>query len=68
VLPPAKTIEEMNRVIFNDYVDAALAALFIAVLLAVALCGVMAIRKALADPKVSAVEVGVGAFAGATHA
>ena len=68
VLPPAKTLEEMNRVIFNDYVDAALAALFIAVLLTVALYGVMAIRKALADPKVSAVEVAVGAVAGATHA
>jgi carbon starvation protein len=67
VLPPAKTLEEMNRIIFNDYVDAALAALFIAVLLAVALYGVMALRKALADPKVSAVEVGVGAVAGATH-
>jgi carbon starvation protein len=68
ILPPAKTLEEMNRIIFNDYVDAALAALFIAVLLAVALYGVMAMRKALADPKVSAVEVGVGAVAGATHA
>ena len=68
VLPPAKTLEEMNRIIFNDYVDAALAALFIAVLLAVALCGVLAIRKALADPKVSAVEVGAGAVAGASHA
>ena len=49
-------------------VDAALVALFIAVLLAVALSGVMAIRKALADPKVSAVKVGVEAVAGASHA
>ena len=68
VLPPAKTLEEMNRIIFNDYVDAALAALFIAVLLAIAVYGVMAIRKALADPKVSAIEVGVGAVPGATYA
>ena len=58
----------MNRIIFNDYVDAALAALFIAVLLAIAVYGVMAIRKALADPKVSAIEVGVGAVPGATYA
>jgi carbon starvation protein len=68
VLPPAKTLEEMNRIIFNDYVDAALATLFIAVLLAIAVYGVMAIRKALADPKVSAIEVGVGAVPGATYA
>jgi carbon starvation protein len=68
VLPPAKTLEDMNRIIFNDYVDAALAALFIAVLLAIAVYGVMAIRKALADPKVSAIEVGVEAVPGATHA
>ncbi|MGL4819614.1 MAG: carbon starvation CstA family protein, partial [Bacilli bacterium] len=31
ILPPAKTMAEMSRVIMNDYIDAALCAIFIAV-------------------------------------
>ncbi len=61
VLAPAKTLEEMHRVIFNDYVDATLSALFVAVVVAVAVYGVIAIRRALSDPKVTAVEVGLPA-------
>jgi carbon starvation protein len=61
VLAPAKTLEEMHRVIFNDYVDATLSALFVAVVVAMAVYGVIAIRRALSDPKVTAVEVGLPA-------
>jgi carbon starvation protein len=69
VLAPAKTLEEMHRVIFNDYVDATLAALFVAVVLAMTVYGVIAIRRALGNPKVTAVEVGLaGAVSGASHA
>jgi carbon starvation protein len=58
VLAPAKSVEEMQRVIVNDYVDATLAALFVAVVLAMAVYGVIAIRRALGTPRVTTVEVG----------
>jgi carbon starvation protein len=62
VLAPAKSFEEMSRVIFNDYVDATLAALFVAVVLATVAYGLINIRRALGTPKVTAVEI---EFAGA---
>ena len=73
VLAPAKTVEEMNRIIFNDYVDAVLCGLFIAVVLSMVVYGVLAIRKALANPNVTTREVGgdegIGlASRGARHA
>src|SRR5450631_1267242 len=37
VLAPAKTLGEMNRIVFNDYLDAILAALFVAVVVAMLL-------------------------------
>jgi carbon starvation protein len=58
ILAPAKTVEEMNRIIFNDYVDAVLCGLFIAVVLSMVVYGVLAIRKALANPNVTTREVG----------
>ncbi|MCM2335470.1 MAG: carbon starvation protein A [Pseudomonas sp.] len=42
VLGPAKSIEEMQRVVFNNYVDAALCALFIAVVLSTLFFGIRA--------------------------
>ncbi|HEX7156468.1 MAG TPA: carbon starvation CstA family protein [Burkholderiaceae bacterium] len=63
ILAPAKTMEQMNRIVFNDYVDATLAALFVLVVIAVAVFGLAGIRKALLAPKVTAVEVGVAAAA-----
>jgi carbon starvation protein len=61
ILAPAKTLEEMHRVIVNDYVDATLSALFVAVVLAMIVYGVVAIRRALGDPKITAIEVGLSA-------
>jgi carbon starvation protein len=58
ILAPAKTAEEMQRIIVNDYVDATLAAVFVAVVVAVAVYGVISIRRALGAPGVTTVEVG----------
>src|SRR5208282_1727393 len=66
MLAPAKTMEEMQRVIFNDYVDATLAALFVAVVLAMTVYGLIAIGRALSNPKVTTVEVGL--VPGMSHA
>ncbi|HEY5781493.1 MAG TPA: carbon starvation CstA family protein [Lysobacter sp.] len=49
VLAPAKSMEDMQRVIFNNYVDAGLAALFIAVMLATVFFGVRAALAARAS-------------------
>jgi carbon starvation protein len=62
ILAPAKTMEEMHRVIFNDYVDATLAALFVAVVLAMTVYGLIAIRRALGNSKVTAIEIGLPAI------
>jgi carbon starvation protein len=59
ILAPAKTLAEMQQVIVNDYVDATLCALFVMVVLAMVFYGVIAIRRALGDPKITAVETGL---------
>jgi carbon starvation protein len=61
ILAPAKTMAEMQRVIANDYVDATLCALFVMVVLAMVFYGVIAIRRALGDPKITAVEASLPA-------
>jgi carbon starvation protein len=62
VLAPAKTLGEMGRIVLNDYVHATLAALFVAVVLAMVVYGVMSIRRAAAAPGDTAREAGaVGA-------
>jgi carbon starvation protein len=45
-LAPAKNIAQMRQVIFNDYVNASLCALFVAVVLATVFYGVRAIADA----------------------
>lgn len=49
----------MARIVFNDYVDATLAFLFVAVVVAMLIYGVIGILKALGNPDVSAVETGL---------
>jgi len=46
VMAPAKSIAQMRRVIFNDYVDATLSALFVVVVLSMVIYGVLAIVRA----------------------
>jgi carbon starvation protein len=46
VLAPTKSIEQMQRVVFNDYVDAVMAGIFILVVLVVFLFAVRAITRA----------------------
>ena len=63
ILAPAKAVAEMQRIIFNDYIDATMSALFVAVVVAVLVYGLIAIHNALNNPKVTAIEIGA---AGAT--
>jgi len=61
VLAPAKSITEMQRIILDDYLDATLAILFVAVVVAVVFYGLISIRKAFTNPNVTAVEIGSAA-------
>jgi len=47
ILAPARSLAEMQQIVFNDYVDAALAAGFLAVLLLMLVFGVRVARRAL---------------------
>jgi carbon starvation protein len=58
ILAPAKDAAEMSRVIFNDYVNATLASLLIALVLAMAGFALVAIIKAYGTPHVTARETG----------
>ncbi len=58
VLAPAKTLVQMNRVIFNDYLDAALAALSVVIVLVVVVSAVIEIRKSLGISESTAIEIG----------
>ena len=51
VLAPAKSIAQMQRIIFNDYIDAALAGLFIFVVVAIAVYGLLAVLRARRESK-----------------
>jgi carbon starvation protein len=69
LLAPAKSAAEMTRIVVNDYIDATLAALFVLVVVATVVYAVINIRKALGNPRVTAVEIGLaGAVAGGSHA
>jgi carbon starvation protein len=46
VLAPAKTLDEMSRIVFNNYLNAGLCALFIAVLLSTLAFGLREILRA----------------------
>jgi carbon starvation protein len=64
VLAPAKSVDQMYRVMFNDYVDAALAAAAVAIVLIVFVYAIIDIRKATGSPKITAIEIGGAAAAG----
>jgi carbon starvation protein len=53
LLAPAKSALEMRRIILNDYVDSAMAALFVALVLSMATFAFFAIRGALRSPTVT---------------
>src|SRR5664279_869035 len=63
VLAPAKTVAEMNRIVFNDYLDAILAALFVAVVVAMLIYSLLEGRKARRNLKATAIEVVATPFA-----
>ncbi|MDB5962150.1 MAG: carbon starvation protein [Massilia sp.] len=56
VLAPAKSMEEMRRIVFNDYVDASLAALFMLVVVAVLVYGWRTVMQARTSTSPSAHE------------
>jgi carbon starvation protein len=58
VLAPARSIAEMHRVVTNDYINATMCVLFIAVVVAMLVFGVISIVQARANPKVTTKEVG----------
>ena len=58
ILAPAKSPAQMQQIILNDYIDAGLAALFMAVVLSVLFFGIRACLKALQDAEPSTQESG----------
>lgn len=60
VLAPAKTVEEMQRVIVNQWVDATLTAIFMIIVVGMLLFGLQALIKAMRDNGPTAREVGDG--------
>ena len=58
VLAPAKNLAEMQRVLINDYVDATLCVLFMAVVVSMLVYGLIGIARAVGNPNVTAQEVG----------
>jgi carbon starvation protein len=67
VLAPAKSLSEMSRVIFNDYLDATLAAVAVGIVLIMVVYGFVSIRKARATPQSTAIEIGGPAGAAVGH-
>jgi carbon starvation protein len=69
LLAPAETLGEMSRIVFNDYIDASLAAVFVLVVVATVIYGLISIRRALGNPQPTAMEIGLAGVAmGGRHA
>jgi len=58
LLAPAKTMEEMRQIVFNDRIDAGLAALFVAVVVAILVFGIRSCLEAWRAERWTAREVG----------
>ncbi|MDT9599761.1 carbon starvation CstA family protein [Sphingosinicella rhizophila] len=58
LLPPAKGVGQMRQVIFNDYVNASLCALFMIVVAAIVFYGVKAVSEAIRSDAPTSREVG----------
>jgi len=56
LLAPAKSVAQMQQIIFNDYLDAGLAAFFVIVVVSVLVFGIRTIVKARADNQPSTQE------------
>ncbi|MFM2088538.1 MAG: hypothetical protein RLZZ237_3407, partial [Pseudomonadota bacterium] len=56
LLAPAKSVAQMQQIIFNDYLDAGLAAFFVIVVVSVLVFGIRTVMKARADNKPSTQE------------
>src|SRR6202008_2145705 len=63
LLAPAKSLGEMRRIVFNDYVDATLAAVFVLVVVATVVYGLISIRRALGNPRPTVLEIGLAGAA-----
>jgi carbon starvation protein len=58
LLAPAKTMEQMRQIVFNDRIDAALAALFVAVVVSILVYGIRSCLEAYRAERWTAQEVG----------
>jgi carbon starvation protein len=58
LLAPAKSVADMHQVMTNDYVDCGLTSLFMTVVVLMLGAGVVSVRRAWADPRVSTREFG----------
>ncbi|RYZ56363.1 MAG: carbon starvation protein A [Proteobacteria bacterium] len=56
ILPPAKTLDQMGQIIFNDRIDAALCGAFMFIVVGIVFFGILEAKKALANPKFTAKE------------
>jgi carbon starvation protein len=58
ILAPANSLSQMNRIVMNDRIDATLCALFMAIVVATAVAGIMVIVRAARNPLVTVCETG----------
>jgi len=57
VLAPAKSLAQMQRIVFNDYVNATVTTLLISLVVAMLAYGLVAVWRAYVDPRITAREV-----------
>jgi carbon starvation protein len=57
ILAPAKSLDDMHRIVFNDYLNATMAGIFVALVLSMLAFGIRAAWNALGNARVTASEV-----------